>query len=81
MKEPAIYVPALVNRPGLIRAMANKSVTLTRDNTTKPVTLQQREDKRDIVNRLLNEKYTWGDDWVSLFFDRDASIAVEIIHN
>ncbi len=63
------------------RLRASDTVTLTRAGNTLSYSHQVRNDNRAEINRLMREKYTWGDQLVSLFSggDREQSNVIELI--
>lgn len=61
------------------RIQANPNFEVTRNGITEVYTAQLRRDKRDHINALMHEKYTWGDTLISLITGaRDAAIPVEL---
>jgi len=64
------------------RVQASDTVTLTRNGEASTYTHQIRNDNLDTVNRLMREKYTWGDQLVTLMggSDRDQSNVIELTH-
>ena len=62
------------------RLRASDTVTLTRAGNTLPYSQQVRNENRVAINQLMREKYTWGDQLVSLFSggDREQSNVIEL---
>ncbi len=61
------------------RIKANDTLDLTRNGETVTYTATMRPDKSETINKLMNEKYTWGDDFIqALVGGRDGSIAIEL---
>jgi len=61
------------------RLLANDTVELTRGDPTKTYATKNHPDKDQIINELLQEKYTWGDTFfATLFGSRDGSIPIEL---
>ena len=63
------------------RIQANEQVEVTRGESTETYTTKSRPDKSEIINDLMQEKYTWGDSLLAtLLGGRDGSIPIEL-HN
>jgi len=61
------------------RIQANDTIKVTRDGDTKTYTSKTRPDKSDLINKLMSEKYTWGDDFfATMFGGREGSIPIEL---
>jgi hypothetical protein len=61
------------------RIQANADIAVTRNNETLRYTTLDRSDKRARINQLMNEKYTWGDDFMAMIAgSRDGGIPVEL---
>ena len=61
------------------RIQANSDFELTRNGETLRYAAVDRLDKRARINQLMEEKYTWGDDFMSVVAgSRDGSIPVEL---
>ena len=61
------------------RLQANKTVKLTRGDTTATYETLLRPDKSALINRLIQEKYTWGDNFfAAVFGGREGSIPIEL---
>ena len=61
------------------RIRANDTVQVTRNDETKTYTTVDRPDKSELINKLMSEKYTWGDDFfATMFGGREGSIPVEL---
>ncbi len=60
------------------RIQANGEIRVTRGETTKTYRTQTRPDKSEIINELMQEKYTWGDTFFATIFGRDGSIPIEL---
>ena len=61
------------------RIQAHDKIELTRDDSTKTYTTKNRPDKSQLINELMQEKYTWGDTFfATLFGSRDGSIPIEL---
>ena len=61
------------------RLQANGEFKVTRQNSTASYTAVLRQDKRERINNLMNEKYTWGDDFINVLVGgRDGSIPIEL---
>ena len=61
------------------RIQANGDFQVTRDSDTAIYTAVQRADKRDRINQLMQEKYTWGDTLIGyLAGSREGSIPIEL---
>lgn len=63
----------------LQRIEENKSFEVTRNGQTVAYTARLRYDKRDHINALMRQKYTWGDAVIGVMTgSRDAAIPVEL---
>lgn len=61
------------------RVQSNKLVKVTRGETTKTYTTQSRPDKSQIINELMQKKYTWGDSFIAMLLGgREGSIPIEL---
>ncbi len=62
------------------RVQSSDSVSLTRNGETLTYSHQLRNENLDTINRLMREKYTWGDQLVTLMGggDREQSNAIEL---
>ncbi len=62
------------------RLRASDTATLTRVGNTLSYSHRVRNENRTEINRLMREKYTWGDQLVSLFSggDREQSNVIEL---
>ncbi|MFT7688177.1 MAG: hypothetical protein ACI9FB_003537 [Candidatus Azotimanducaceae bacterium] len=61
------------------RIQSNESISLTRGGLTKGYKAVTRPEKSDIINKLMLEKYTWGDTFfATLFGGREGSIPIEL---
>jgi len=61
------------------RLQANKTVQVTRGETTKTYETKTRPDKSGLINNLMQEKYTWGDTFFAkMFGGREGSIPIEL---
>ena len=73
-----------------IRAGHNQSSWYLRLNPAKTIELTRSEktivyqaipdiNSRNTINRLMQEKYTWGETFIGSLFNRDASIPIKLI--
>lgn len=63
----------------LQRIEENESFEVTRNGQTVVYSARLRHDKRDHINALMRQKYTWGDIVIGLMTgSRDAAIPVEL---
>ena len=61
------------------RLQANGDFQVTRNSDTAIYTAVLREDKRDRINQLMQEKYSWGDTAIGyLAGSREGSIPIEL---
>jgi hypothetical protein len=61
------------------RIQANKTIQLTRGDATKTYESKTRPDKSELINMLMQDKYTWGDDFfAAMFGGREGSIPIEL---
>ena len=61
------------------RLVANPRVGLVRGDIRMGYDAQPEPEMRDTVNRLLNEKYGWADDFIGLMVDWDNAVAVRLV--
>ncbi len=62
-----------------VRIQENPSFEVTRNGETRIYTAELRRDKRDRINDLMHEKYTWSDSIISLITgSENAAIPVEL---
>lgn len=61
------------------RIQENGNFEVTRNGQAEVYTAKLRRDKRDHINALMHQKYTWGDSLISLMTgSEDAAIPVEL---
>lgn len=61
------------------RLSASETVSLTRGGETRRYRPLLRPDKSDRINALLQEKYTWGDDFIAaLVGSREGALPIEL---
>lgn len=61
------------------RIQSNEQVKVTRGGSTKTYTTLTRPDKSQIINDLMQEKYSWGDSFIALLLGgREGSIPIEL---
>ncbi|MFP6808289.1 MAG: hypothetical protein VB957_14100 [Pseudomonadales bacterium] len=61
------------------RLQASETIGLTRDGVTKTYKTKTRQDKSELINKLMLEKYTWGDEFfATMFGGREGSIPIEL---
>ena len=61
------------------RLQASKTVQVTRGDTTKTYETKTRTDKSELINDLMQKKYTWGDTFfATMFGGRVGSIPIEL---
>ncbi len=61
------------------RIKASTEIELTRNGETRRYTTVDRPDKREHINQLMKEKYTWGDDFMSAVAgSRNGATPVEL---
>lgn len=61
------------------RLTANPDVRLTRRGKTRAYLAVARPEKSEIINDLMQQKYTWGDSFIATVLGgRDGSIPVEL---
>lgn len=57
----------------------NREISVTRQGETRRYSAVDRPEKEDIVNRLMREKYTWGDALIEVLVGgRESSIPIEL---
>jgi|TARA_Y100000310_G_C20700289_1_gene829089 hypothetical protein len=79
--EGSSYLRAGEGSGWYARLSDNPSVTLVRKGSEAHYRASPTRDKVEIVNRLMNDKYGWGDDFFALLMDRSASIPIELQPN
>ncbi len=61
------------------RIEASESIDLTRNGERASYVVELRPDKRDRINDLMQEKYTWGDSFIAVVAgSRENSIPIEL---
>lgn len=61
------------------RINSNDTISITRQETSAQYTTHLRPDKSERINHLMQEKYTWGDSFISaLVGSRENSIPIEL---
>lgn len=61
------------------RIEASESIDLTRDGERASYVVELRPEKRDRINDLMQEKYTWGDSFIAAMVgSRENSIPIEL---
>ena len=61
------------------RILQNGEIQVRRGDTTGNYTVQQRPEKSEKINAMMQEKYTWGDSFFALVLgSRDGSIPLEL---
>jgi hypothetical protein len=61
------------------RILQNGEVQVRRGDTTNNYTVQQRPEKSEKINAMMQEKYTWGDSFFAIVLgSRDGSIPLEL---
>jgi hypothetical protein len=61
------------------RLQANQQISVTRGESTKSYQIETRPDKENIINELMQKKYTWGDTFFAVVFGgREGSIPIEL---
>jgi hypothetical protein len=61
------------------RMMEIPSITVQRGDRTFTALIQSDESKRDQINKLMNEKYGWADDYIGVLFGRDDAIPIQLV--
>lgn len=63
----------------LTRIQANGTFEMTRGDSTGRYRAELRPDKRDRINDLMQEKYTWGDTLIGILVgSRESALPVEL---
>ena len=61
------------------RLQANGEFRVSRNDTSATYRAILREDKSDLINRLMQEKYTWGDTLIGYMLgSREGSVPIEL---
>ncbi|MDZ7686300.1 MAG: hypothetical protein U5O39_15960 [Gammaproteobacteria bacterium] len=61
------------------RLKANPNIQLTRDGKTQAYLAVPRPEKSEVINELMQKKYTWGDTFIAILLGgRDSSIPIEL---
>lgn len=61
------------------RIRQNGQIEVRRSGNTRAYTIVQRPDKSERINKLMQEKYTWGDSFFAVMLgSRDGSIPLEL---
>ncbi len=61
------------------RILANPNIKVTRKGTTSSYVAAADTSKSDVLNQLMQEKYTWGDTFIGAVFGRENAIAIELV--
>jgi len=62
------------------RLQADGNFQVTRNGTTATYTAELRPEKRDRINQLMQDKYSWGDTLIGyLAGSREGSIPIELV--
>lgn len=77
--EQKQYLRADGGSAWLARLKANGTFTLTRSDVTKRYGFVIRDDRVNRINRLMADKYTWGDEFFAVMLGgREGAIPVEL---
>ena len=60
------------------RLRENAQVMVTRDGVSFEAVAEPEVDQREPINQLINDKYGWADDFISLLFGRDDAVPVRL---
>ena len=60
------------------RLEAQEKIELTRDGTTAAYKTMPEPARRNAVNELMQQKYTWGDTFIGMVFGRDDAIPIRL---
>ncbi len=60
------------------RLAANPKITVKRGGTAFTATAVPEPAAVADINRLMNEKYGWADDFIGMLFGRDGSVAIRL---
>jgi hypothetical protein len=60
------------------RLTKNPNISLERNGKLSDYRATPNRDKTEIINNLMNDKYTWGDDFFALLMDRSGSVPIEL---
>jgi len=72
------YVRAGSDSGWYLRMKANPEVLMTRNGKENKYRAVENRPKADLIQQLMNKKYTWGDDVIGLMFGREDPIPMEL---
>jgi len=76
--EDKSYLRAGEDSGWYARLIKNPKISLERNSVLSDFLATPMRDKTAIVNQLMNDKYTWGDDFFAFLVDRSDSIPIEL---
>jgi hypothetical protein len=62
-----------------LRLIANPSLNAIRGAETFPASAQIHPEMSGEINRLMNDKYGWADDYIGMLFGRDKAVAIRLV--
>ncbi len=63
------------------RMLANPQIGVQRGEESFAAVAQPAVDAKDTINRLMNDKYGWADDYIGMLFGRDNAIPIRLLTN
>ncbi|MFT6431976.1 MAG: hypothetical protein ACJAVI_000011 [Candidatus Azotimanducaceae bacterium] len=72
------YVRASADSGWYQRMKVNPEVLMTRNDQEIKYLAVEKKSKMDVMNQLMNDKYTWGDDVIGFMMGRADAIPMEL---
>ena len=72
------YLRAGADSGWYLRMKTNPNITMTRDGKRAQYYAVERRDLVDVINAMMNEKYTWGDDVIGAVTGKEEAIPMEL---
>lgn len=61
------------------RIQQNESVQVIRNGLKAEYKVQAEPEKSQVINQLMQDKYTWGDTFIAMLFGREGSIPLRLV--
>jgi hypothetical protein len=61
------------------RLLARPDIEVERNAATASYTAKPEVDKRDEINRLINDKYGWADTYIGWWFGREDAVPIRLV--
>ncbi len=63
------------------RTLANPQIGVQRGAKSFAAVAHPDADAKDTINRLMNDKYGWADDYIGMLFGRDDAVPIRLLTN